>query len=303
MIIVRMTGGLGNQMFQYALFLKLHAQNKIVKLDDRTEYENRDARPIALWAFGISYENATAEDINKLTDGSLEFWHRVRRKIFGRRSLLYCEQDFNFDPEILIRDSAYLTGYFQSEKYFIDVEPEVRKAFCFSPQIWENISSELTMQLQDYQKQIDHSMAVSVHIRRGDYLAKSELYGNICTEDYYQKGVQLIKEKYPDAFFFIFSNEVDWTRQRIEEIYGADSRFVMIEGTSEDTGYLDLMLMSRCKHHIIANSSFSWWGAWLSEYEDKMIIAPDKWNNFFDFRDIYTKNMTRITSDGEISKK
>ena len=83
-------------MFQYALFLKLKSQDKIVKLDDRTEYENQVARSVSLWVFGISYEAATQEEMIKLTDSSLEPWARIRRKLFGRRSLIYCEQDINF---------------------------------------------------------------------------------------------------------------------------------------------------------------------------------------------------------------
>lgn len=300
MIIIRMTGGLGNQMFQYALFLKLQSQDKMVKLDDKTEYENQDARDVTLWAFGISYETATKDDIIKLTDGSLELWHRIRRKLFGRRSLIYCEQDINYDPEVLDKTNAYLTGYFQSEKYFKDIELIVRKTFQFIPHIYENVPAELAKQIKKYQNQIQDSDAVSVHIRRGDYLDKRELYGDICTEEYYQKAVTIIKEQCPEATFFIFSNDPEWSKKRIEELYGASKRVIIIEGTTEDTGYLDMMLMSQCKHHIIANSSFSWWGAWLSTYESKMVIAPAKWNNFMEQTDIYTEDMIRVTSDGEL---
>ena len=295
-----MTGGLGNQMFQYALFLKFQSQNKIVKLDDRTEYENQDIRAVTLWAFGISYEPATQEDIVNLTDGSLEFWHRVRRKLFGRRSLLYCEQDINFDPEVLVQNNAYLTGYFQSEKYFKDIKHIIRKTFQFKPQIWESVPPEIVDRIRKYQEQIDDSISVAVHIRRGDYLDKRELYGDICTEKYYQEAVTLIKEQFPEATYYIFSNDPEWSKRRIEELYGCGKKVVIVEDTTEATGYLDMMLMSHCKHHIIANSSFSWWGAWLSEYENKMIIAPSKWNNFMEQTDIYTENMIRISSNGEL---
>lgn len=300
MIVIRMTGGLGNQMFQYALFLKLKSQDKIVKLDDRTEYENQVARSVSLWVFGISYETATQEEMIKLTDSSLEPWARIRRKLFGRRSLIYCEQNINFDPEVLTQNNAYFTGYFQSEQYFKDIEPLVRKTFCFTPKIWENLTGELVNKMQNYQKQIDDSCAVSVHIRRGDYLDKRELYGDICTEAYYQKAANLIREKYSEAVFFIFSNDPEWSKLKIEELYGDSKRFVIIEGTSEENGYLDMMLMSHCKHHIIANSSFSWWGAWLSKYEEKMVIAPSKWNNFMEQTDIYAEGMIRVNSDGEL---
>lgn len=115
MIIIRMTGGLGNQMFQYALYLKLCSMGREVKFDDITEYELDNARPVMLWAFGLTYPRADQEEINKITDGFLKLSHRIRRKLFGRKSLEYQEKNCNYDPQVLQRDPAYLTGYFQSE--------------------------------------------------------------------------------------------------------------------------------------------------------------------------------------------
>lgn len=300
MNIIRMTGGLGNQMFQYALYLKLKAMGREVKMDDRTQYKGANARPIMLWCFGISYPRASEKEINELTDGFMGFTHRVRRKLFGRKSVEYGERDCNFDPQVLIREPAYLTGYFQSEQYFRDIEGQVRNAFAFSNKIWGESDADLLERVKGYQKRIDENLAVSVHIRRGDYLENEEAYGNICTKTYYRKAIELVQNRYPQAVFFFFSNDPGWIRKWLEKEYPEVFPFEIIEGTDEVTGYLDLFLMSRCKHHIIANSSFSWWGAWLNADKEKMVIAPARWHNRQDYKDIYTKKMVRIEPDGEV---
>ena len=300
MIIIRMTGGLGNQMFQYALYLKLKSMGKEVKFDDVNEYRHDNARPIMLWAFGIDYPKATQDEINKITDGFLYLSHRIRRKLFGRRSLEYSEKDCNFDEQVLQKDPAYLTGYFQSEQYFADVTETVREAFTFQPVIFEKCSKDLKTKLFAYQKEVESCRAVSLHIRRGDYLENSEVYGGNCTPEYYEKAILLMKERFPEAVFYVFSNDDAWAKgwcERQEKKYG--SRFEAVMGVPEEMGYLDMELMSRCKHHIVANSSFSWWGAYLNPDKEKCVIAPARWFNNQDCRDIYTKNMIKITADGE----
>jgi len=300
MIIIRMTGGLGNQMFQYALYLKLKSMGKEVKLDDRTEYVLSNARPIMLWAFGITYPAASEEEINKITDGFLYFSHRIRRKIFGRKSKEYMENACNFDPVVLKKEPAYLTGYFQSEKYFEDIKKEVREAFTFRPVIFDSITEELKQKIETYRNEIDNSLAISIHIRRGDYLENTEVYGGNCTPQYYEAAISRMREWFPDAVFFVFSNDDDWTIQWCkEQEHKYNMRFVAVTDTPEELGYLDMYLMSRCRHHVIANSSFSWWGAWLNEKTDKKIIAPAKWFNNQDCYDIYTSEMIKITANGE----
>lgn len=301
MNIIRMTGGLGNQMFQYALYLKLVSMGKQVKFDDITEYELADARPVMLWCFGIDYPKASKEEINEITDGFLRLKDRIRRKIFGRKSMEYHEKDCNFDPEVLTREPAYLTGYFQSELYFENIRDEVRKAFTFDPVIFEGISQDEKEKVTAYRDRIDQSLSVSLHIRRGDYLTSSEIYGGNCTDEYYKCAIDLIRRKYPEAEFFIFSNDEEWTKQWIRSNFPKENSLIPIEGTSEETGYLDLYLMSRCRHHILANSSFSWWGAYLAPSTDKTVIAPSRWFNNQDCRDIYTPEMIRISSKGEIT--
>lgn len=300
MNIIRMTGGLGNQMFQYALYLKLRSLGREVKMDDRTQYEGFDARPIMLWCFDISYPQASPREINELTDGFMELHHRIKRKLLGRKSLEYAEQSCNFDRQVLDREPAYLTGYFQSGQYFEDIEEQVRSAFRFSDKIWEGLDQSLLERIKGYQRRIEDSLAVSVHIRRGDYLENEAAYGHICTEAYYRKAIDFVRNKHPHAVFFFFSNEPGWVKGWLEREYPENLSFEVIEGTDELTGYLDMYLMSRCKHHIIANSSFSWWGAWLNPDKEKIVIAPFKWHNKQDYRDIYTKKMIKISAEGEM---
>ena len=262
MIIIRMTGGLGNQMFQYALYLKLKSLGKEVKFDDITEYRLSNARPIMLWAFGIDYPKVTEEEIDKITDGFLYLSHRIKRKIFGRKSKEYMENTCNFDPMVLEKEQAYLTGYFQSEKYFADIKEEVRKAFTFSPVIFEGIEDKLKQKIEEYRRKIDSCLAVSIHIRRGDYLENSEVYGGNCTLQYYEAAINRMKELFPEAVFFVFSNDDAWTEKWCREQEEKHKmHFVAVTDTPEELGYLDLYLMSRCRHHVVANSSFSWWGA------------------------------------------
>ncbi len=300
MIIIQMTGGMGNQMFQYALYLKLCSLGREVKFDDISEYDRPGVRPVMLWAFDIDYPRADKDEINEITDGFLKFSHRVRRKLFGRKSKEYHEESCNFDGQALVREPAYLTGYFQSEKYFKDIEEQVRGAFTFSGKIWEGLDGELKERLEGYLKRIENAVSVAVHIRRGDYLEKEEIYGGICTEEYYRRAIAYFEEKEPEAVFFLFSNEPEWVKKWIRENYEDNGRFVAVESGREENGYLDMYLMSRCRHYIIANSSFSWWGAWLGASRDKRIIAPSKWAQNQCYTDIYTENMVRISAKGDL---
>lgn len=299
MVIIRMTGGLGNQMFQYALYQKLVSQGKEVKFDDKSEYTLANARPIMLWAFGIDYPKATTAEIDKITDGSLKLPAKIRRKLFGRKSLKYNEKDCNFDAAVLGKEPAYLTGYFQSERYFKEVEDAVREAFTFDEAIFAGLETELKNKITIYQIDIENTLSVSLHIRRGDYLSSADIYGGNCTEAYYAKAIEIMKHKYPEAVFYVFSNEDDWAEEWCkEQELRTGAKFVPVTGVPEELGYLDMFLMSKCKHHIVANSSFSWWGAYLNPSKEKCVIAPARWYNNQDCKDIYTPEMLKITAEG-----
>lgn len=297
MIAVQLSGGLGNQMFEYALYLKLRSLGKEVKVDDFTCY-GEGQRKKQLGVFGIhaaddeevgakgqrdllTYDRLTGEEYIALTDSDLGLASKIRRKLSGRRDLSYREKSANFDPEILAREPALLLGCFQTEKYFDDIKDQVREAFRFR----NFVPSEQTKR---YDQQIQDSLAVSVHIRRGDYLDPKykSLYEGSCDEAYYERAIRKMKELFPKAEFYFFSNDTEW----VKEIYNGPDCAV-VEGNDEDAGFADLYLMSRCRHHIIANSSFSWWGAWLNDSPEKKVIAPKKWLNGRACSDIYTKKM------------
>ncbi len=315
MNIIRMSGGLGNQMFQYALYMKLKSLGKEVKFDDINEYRHDNARPIMLSVFGIDIPRATWDEINVFTDGSMDLLKRVRRGIFGRRAIEYVEEGF-YDPQVLSFDSMYLRGGFQSDRYFEDIEQTVRETYCF-PQIESmHLPDKLYQVTKECMEQVESTMSVSVHMRRSDSRPDEELYEGICTEKYYEGAVQFIQERYPEAVFYIFSNEPKWVKSWVDnliasritddmsdyEIEMLRKKFVMIEANTEYTGYLDMQLMTKCKHNIISNSSFSWWGAWLNNNPNKIMIAPGRWKNNVESDDIYSKGMVLINEKGKVIK-
>ena len=286
MNIIRMTGGLGNQMFQYALGMKYLNMGIDVKFEDFTEYEGRDnARPICLDAFGIDYPKCTRDEFMEFTDSYPGLLNKIRRHTFGRKSREYHESSAEFDSKLLMQDNSYITGYFQSEKYFEDIKDEVLERFTFK----ESIVGEALGLLKDDEEAL--ALTASVHIRRGDYLELEEQYGGICTEEYYAKAIGLLSDV---RKFLVFSNDSEWAKAWSKKYVDRGITMKIIEGTDESTGYLDMCLMSMCGHNIIANSSFSWWGAYLNKNPNKKVIAPKCWINSAERKDIYTQDMIRL---------
>ena len=282
LVVIQLSGGMGNQMFQYALYLQLKALGKNVKIDDITGYEGRSARPIRLSVFDAKYETPTEVEMKCLTDSYLDLASKVRRKLTGRKTAAYMEKSQLFDPKVLELNRAYLIGWWQSEKYFADVKDKVREAFTFK-------NLDLSETMEAYVEAMESRNSVSVHIRRGDYLQVDEVYGGICTEEYYEKAMQKMREEMPDCHFFIFTNDVPWVKEHMQ---GED--ITVVEGNDEDAGYIDMYLMTCCKHYILANSSFSWWGCYLNPSKGKKVIAPKTWANGRDCRDVYTDEMEQM---------
>ncbi len=315
MNIIRMSGGFANQLFQYALYLKLRSMGKEVKFDDINEYRGEGTRPIMLSVFGLDYPRAAWEEITEFTDGSMDFFKRLRRRIFGRRAREYYEKDF-FDPQVLNFDDMYLRGEFKSEKYFEDIKEEVRALYQFPSLEEMHLPEKFYKSTRACLDAIESTESVGIHMYRSDSRLDEELYEGICTEKYYEGAVRFLQEKSPDAVFFIFSNEPKWVKNWVEhliesqikdgmdqeEITAMKRRFTMVMSNTEYTSYLDMMLMSRCRHNIISNSSFGWWAAWLNDHPDKLVIAPDKWENDRDSRDVYTEGMVLINAKGRVNK-
>lgn len=302
MIIIQMAGGLGNQMFQYALYRQLISMGKTVKMDDEAGFREDEQRNPALAPFGVTYERASRREIIRMTDASMFPLARIRRKLFGRHSHSYFEEDKRFQAKIFDWDNVYLEGYWQSEKYFSDVRDLLKKEF--GPEGMEagakknQTGGVLSSQAKDRLREIEQTQSVSIHIRRGDYLLPQNqvLFGDICTERYYDKAMKTITDRYPDAVFYLFTNDREWAKGWVER----PNRIVPVEWAGAKD-YELLTLMSRCKHNILANSSFSWWASYLNENPDKMVIAPDKWLNGWDCSDIYRADMIKIKTayDGE----
>lgn len=313
MNIIRMSGGLGNQMFQYALCLKLQSMGREVKFDDINEYRHDKAKPIMLSVFGIQIPRASWDEINAFTDGSMDLRKRIRRKLFGRRAIEYREEGF-YDPKVLSYESMYLRGYFQSEKYFEDMKQEIRDIYRFPTLDSMHLPQKLYQATKECQEQVESTMSVSLHMRRSDSRPDEELYEGICTEKYYEGAVRFIQERYPEAVFYIFSNEPKWVKSWVDNLIESQmtedmtkqdkeelqKKFVMIEANTEYTAYLDMFLMTKCNHNIISNSSFSWWGAWINENPDKIVIAPSKWKNDTENDDIYCSGMVLINEKGKV---
>ena len=288
MIIIQLKGGLGNQMFQYALYRELLHRGREVKIDDETGFIGDDLRVPVLQRFGIEYEKATKEEIVELTDSKMDFLSRVRRKLRGRKSFRIDEKEGIFDPRILETENAYLVGYWQSDKYFTSPEviSQIQETFGKRPQeIMHDSVSWSTLQ------QIECSESVSIHVRRTDYLDKAHIMvHNLCSEKYYKNAIKMIRELHPNAVFFIFTDDKEWCKKHFK-----GHNFITVElQEGENTDVADMILMSRCKHHIIANSSFSWWSAWLNDSPEKMVIAPEKWINNKNMDDVYTERMTKV---------
>ncbi|MCI9371824.1 MAG: alpha-1,2-fucosyltransferase [Lachnospiraceae bacterium] len=294
MIIIQMAGGLGNQMFQYALYKQLTGMRKTVKMDDEAGFREDAQRNPALAAFGIAYERASRQEIEEMTDSSMAFTARVRRKLFGRQRRAYFEENKCFQPKIFDWDDIYLEGYWQSEKYFRDVGNLLKKEFSLeSVRRNRDNGYGLSEEAERYLNRIEQGESVSIHVRRGDYLLpqNQDLFGNICTDMYYENAVKKMMESRPDCTFYLFTNDNQWAAERLRE--RKDFPIVLVE-LPGNRDYETLMLMSRCRHNILANSSFSWWASYLNDNPDKQVIAPAEWMNGWDCSDIYRADMIRI---------
>jgi hypothetical protein len=272
MIIAALKGGLGNQLFQYAAGRRLaHIHNTVLKLDT-TAYYYGGPRQFELIHFNIEENIAVTAEINQLTLVKSNKVQRVIHSIFYNHKKLAPTHiqynKVNFNPRILtLPDNVYLEGYWASEKYFKDIENIIRRQFTF-----RNPPSEQNQQII---KQISAVNSVSLHIRRGDYISdtKTNKTHGTCGLDYYNRCIEQICLKVKSPHFFVFSNDIDWCRNNLK----VKCPINYVDHNNSDKAYEDLRLMSFCKHHITANSSFSWWGAWLAAYKEKIVFVPEKW--------------------------
>ena len=269
MIIVQIAGGLGNQMQQYALYRKFLSLGKEAKIDvswygeaGHADSAGTTGRQLELRLLeGISWEACTAAERDALTGGDSIFG-KLRRKLLPG-TIHWFQESGMYHPEVFEQDHLYLTGYFACEKYYADILPRLREEIRF-PEGKNPENQRLAKEMQERN-------SVSVHIRRGDYLNEynAAMFGNICTEAYYQGAMDYFKKQDENVHFYLFSDEPDYVRAH----YQGDC-YTVVDVNHGTDSFLDMWLMSRCRHNICANSTFSFWGARLNTHAEKIMIRP-----------------------------
>jgi hypothetical protein len=272
LVIVKLIGGLGNQFFQYALGRAISIRNNDTLKLDVSGFDTYKLRQYSLRHFNIVEKIASADDVARFRQT------RPRRLINfvsglgvlpdSFRFTTITESGFSFCPQVLAsRENVYLDGYWQSEKYFKEIEDVIRREFTVKYEA-DPVNEEIGQSIRD-------TDSVCLHVRRGDYASNPDINKiyRLCTPEYYQTAARKLTEALAAPHFFVFSDDQQWARENLKIDHPVT--FVGHNGASKD--YEDLRLMSLCKHYVIANSSFSWWGAWLGSHPSKLVFAPKAW--------------------------
>jgi hypothetical protein len=275
MIVVQIMGGLGNQMFQYAFGRALEEELKTKVKYDLTFFSDQNPdgdvsiRNFELEGFNLCVTPASTSEINHYKSYGenpfLRKLYKLQRKFISSGEF-FRETSLSYFDKIKEKNrDVYYSGYWLSYRYFDNIREVLLNEF--KPRDLSQIDIPVL-------KRIKSTNSVSVHFRRGDYLSKSVSDVLITTPlDYYYKAFDLIDKKVPDPYYFIFSDEPEWVKQNLK----LNKPYEIVYENQGKKSYIDMLLMSHCKNNIIANSSFSWWGAWLNSYKDKLLIAPEKW--------------------------
>lgn len=288
MKIIKFHGGLGNQMFQYCFYKRMMLESDEV-LADTSFFKKVKAHN------GLEIERLFNIKLNKI-DKKIERFLFSKNKITKlKRSILkkinrfkvYTYFDTVYDESIIINPKKYsfYEGYWQSEKYFKTIEDIIRKKIIF-PEIVEEKNLKIL-------KNIQEENSISIHVRRGDYVGHPQLDG-LAPVEYYEKAIEYLKKKIENPKFFIFSNDLSWCKENLPL---KENEYEVVEGNTGNNSYIDMQLMSLCKHNIIPNSSFSWWGAWLNKNPQKIVIAPERWftkESKFLYGDIVPKEWIKL---------
>ena len=269
MIISKISGGLGNQMFQYAIAKSItHQTNDSLKLDI-SFYPQQTLRKYELNLFNIEEDIASNNEIQKLA-GDENIWFRIKRKLGinpERPKSYFSEKETTaFDKKVFeYENNIYLDGYWQNEKYFRNIRAELLKGFT--------LKDDISHAAKKYLDDIENTASVSLHVRRGDYVQNTHTNSvhGICDLEYYQKAIAYISKNIDSPTFYIFSDDINWCKDNFEFLENK----VYIDDTK--SAFDDFELMKSCRHNIIANSTFSWWGAWLNRNKDKIVISPAIW--------------------------
>ena len=277
MIITRLAGGLGNQLFQYAVarhLAEIHGAELKIDIQGLEDFKNHECplwyHKYVLEPFNIHQSFASSEEVKTLTRRSIAY--RLKNRMAGRKGVaarthIIGKKHFVFEPGILeLSDNVYLNGYWQSERYFLAIEDIIRSEL--------SIKNSQEGRNKDLSEEIASCESVSLHIRWGYTVTDEEhMYANLYDSGYYERCIGRMAERVTNAHFFVFSDNPKWVRENFILPYTV----TFVDHNGRDKGYEDMRLMSQCKHHIIANSSFSWWGAWLNPRRDKLVFAPKVW--------------------------
>jgi hypothetical protein len=276
MIIVNLSGSLGNQMFEYATARRLSLIHRTkIKLD--LNIFNKQKHRFLLNFFRTEIIIASQKEINAMINSIFlnlsnvipSRYHSVYFQILkARYKSFLTEKYFHFDNSVLSApDNVYLTGYWQSEKYFSDIKDTLKNEFT--------LKGELSNGSKRVLDNINIVNSISVNIRRGDYVTNKEINSKhgVLEMSYYHSAVKYIFNKVKNPHYFIFSDDITWAKKYFK--INHPTRYIDIN--YPDRVYEDLILISKCRHNILANSSFSWWGGWLNNNENKIVIAPKQW--------------------------
>lgn len=287
MKIIRITPGLGNQMFQYAFILNYKLKEECIAFDLSPCKHNKKHNGFELEnIFNIKEKKSNYLQnfklkgfyfyINGREITFLKLFNKVLGNLFSKDIIFSLKsykiekdanKEFNFNKNYLeINNSVYFDGYFNSYKYFKNIKEEVQKVFTF-PEFDDEENISLL-------KKIKESESISMHIRRGDYVGSNF---DVCDKRYFEESFYFVKNKLEnkDIGIFIFSDDVDWCKKEFSFL--KDHKHFFVNCNKKENSYKDMQLMSECKHNIIPNSTFSWWGAYLNKNPEKIVIAPKYW--------------------------
>ncbi|MCC6582760.1 MAG: alpha-1,2-fucosyltransferase [Chitinophagales bacterium] len=295
MIRVALNGGLGNQMFQYATGRALSVVNNTNLLLDLISLQSKlQSKQLATYRkFELDIFTTDAV-INKPVFTHKYLYPFAKANFYFNIAIskikynYFKEKSFEFDAALLKQpDNTYLDGHFQTEKYFKNIENLIRNELKFK--------DKLSGKNLHFKNKIESCNAVSLHIRRGDYLLNKKNLNKhgVTSLNYYYKAVSFIASKIDAPVFFVFTDDLKWTKEN----FNIDFPFEIVdENTAPETSHLDMHLMSLCSHNIICNSTFSWWAAWLNDNQDKIVIAPSKWfeDSSINSKDIYPSEWIKL---------
>lgn len=281
MIIAHVIGGLGNQMFQYAAAKALSIKKNtpllldISSFNSYTLHQGFELNALFSGEFSIARDSDVRQVLGWQSPQTIR--NILHRPQFAwlRKDSLAIEPSFQYWEDLDDSpDDSYMTGYWQSERYFEKAKETIRKEF--------NFKTPLSAENSEIADRIQKTDAVSLHVRRGDYLNNSA-YAS-CSINYYQSAIKHLLKYVKTPTFYVFSDDIDWVKRNLT----LDQPHFYIEHNKGVESYNDMRLMSLCKHNIIANSSFSWWGAWLNANTDKIVVAPKRWfTNDTDLKDLF----------------